>query len=77
MRLDLLPDLKRLRIPSFTIHGSRDLLVPWRRARWTADALGGVFSRLRGAGHLPYVTHAGEFNARLSRFLETFHLYCS
>jgi pimeloyl-ACP methyl ester carboxylesterase len=74
LRVDLLPDLERLRVPSLCIHGSRDLLVPWRRGRWLADALEGVFVLIRGAGHLPYLTHAAEFNARLSRFLETFDL---
>ncbi|MDB4971447.1 MAG: alpha/beta hydrolase fold protein [Myxococcales bacterium] len=74
LRVDLLPELERLRIPSLCIHGSRDLLVPWRRGRWLADALEGVFVLIRGAGHLPYLTHAAEFNARLSRFLETFDL---
>jgi pimeloyl-ACP methyl ester carboxylesterase len=74
LRVDLLPELSRLKIPSLCIHGGRDLLVPWRRGRWLADALGGVFVCIHGAGHLPYLTHAEEFNARVARFLETFHV---
>jgi pimeloyl-ACP methyl ester carboxylesterase len=74
LRLDLLPALTKLRVPSLCVHGSRDLLVPWRRGRWLADALGGVFVLIRGAGHLPYLTHPAEFNGRLARFLETFHI---
>lgn len=72
LRIDLLPQLRALTVPSLCIHGSRDLLVPWRRGRRLADVLGGVFVRIRGAGHLPYLTHAAAFNQAVARFLHTF-----
>jgi len=72
LRIDLFPQLAQLEIPSLCVHGGRDMLVPWRRGRWLAEALGGVFLLIRGAGHLPYLTHADEFNARVTRFMNTF-----
>lgn len=70
LRLELLDDVKRLRLPTLAVHGTRDLLVPWKRAQWTADSIPGAhFALLKGAGHLPYLSHPKEFNAVLGRFL--------
>jgi pimeloyl-ACP methyl ester carboxylesterase len=72
LRLDLLPPLAEVTVPSLCVHGTRDLLVPWRRGAQLADVLGGVFVCIRGAGHLPYLTHARAFNAAVARFLHTY-----
>jgi pimeloyl-ACP methyl ester carboxylesterase len=67
---DLLPALRALETPTLIVHGSRDWLVPWRRGRWTARAIpGSQFHLIRGAGHLPYLSHPHEFNQVLSDFL--------
>lgn len=71
MHLDLFPALPELRLPSLVVHGSRDLLVPWRRGEWVAKTIPGArWHLIRGAGHLPYLSHPDEFNAALKEFLE-------
>lgn len=72
LQLDLLPSLRKLALPSLCVHGTRDLLVPWRRGAALARVLGAVFVRIRGAGHLPYLTHAPQFNAAVARFLRAY-----
>lgn len=70
MAIDLLPRLRELRLPTLVIHGSRDWLVPWRRGRWTAENLPlAHFELIRGAGHLPYLSHPEPFNAMVDAFL--------
>ena len=70
LTLDLFPSLAELSLPCFCVHGSRDLLVPWRRGRSLADALKAKFLLVRGAGHLPYLSDPELFNASVSRFLD-------
>lgn len=72
MNLDLRPRLPSLELPVLWVHGSRDLLVPWRRARSAARLLpAGRFELVHGAGHLPYLSHPEVFNAHVRDFLET------
>ncbi|MHB8873946.1 MAG: alpha/beta fold hydrolase [Myxococcaceae bacterium] len=72
MRLDLLGPATALKLPTLVVHGARDLLVPWWRARWTAEAIPGArFELIPGAGHLPYLTDPERFNALLGSFLAT------
>lgn len=68
--LDLFPFLRDLFVPTLAIHGNRDLLVPWKRGRWTAEAIPqSEFELIRGAGHLPYLSHPDAFNTRVGAFL--------
>jgi len=68
---NFLPRLNEIEAPSLMIHGSRDLLVPRARAIETARALPSCdFHEIRGAGHLPYVTHAEEFVRIVHAFLD-------
>lgn len=70
--LDLFDDLRRIEQPALCVHGSRDLLVPWRRGRKLAEALPrGRFALVKGAGHVPYLSHPARFNAELAAFLST------
>jgi pimeloyl-ACP methyl ester carboxylesterase len=71
LRLDLFPELRRLhRTPTLVVHGNRDLLVPWRRGEWAARAIPDArFELVKGAGHLPYLSHARRFNAVTAGFL--------
>lgn len=71
LALDLLPRLPELRLPTLFVHGSRDWLVPWRASRRAAAlVLGARFERLDGAGHVPYLSNPGPFNALLAGFLD-------
>ena len=68
--LELLPELRKLTLPVLAIHGTRDWMVPWRRGRWVVDAIPGAkFVLIKGAGHLPYLSHPAEFNLALEEFL--------
>jgi pimeloyl-ACP methyl ester carboxylesterase len=70
MRVDLLPRLPSLAAPALFVHGSRDWLVPPRASRRAAALVPGArFELLRGAGHVPYLSHPGPFNALVSAFL--------
>lgn len=70
MHLDLLQDIPGLRLPVLWVHGSRDLLVPWRRGRKAAELIPGArFELIKGAGHLPYLSHPEPFNAIVKDFL--------
>lgn len=67
---DLVPDLGRLHIPTLVVHGRSDYVVPLSAARDVAARL--PMARLeviRGAAHLPYMSHAPQFNERVERFL--------
>lgn len=67
----LLERLQQLRLPVLLIHGTRDLVIPRRAARRLAAALPGAeYHEIRGAGHLPYLSHPAEFNALLGPFLD-------
>ena len=71
LELDLIPAAQRLKLPLLWIHGGRDLLVPWRRARKTAKAIGArEFLLIKHAGHLPHLSHAAVFNNAVGDFLE-------
>ncbi|MBI2213787.1 MAG: alpha/beta fold hydrolase [Acidobacteria bacterium] len=68
---NLLPHLEQIDAPALVIHGRRDLLVPKARALEMARALPHCdYHEIRGAGHLPYITHAAEFVALTTAFLE-------
>ncbi len=70
LRFDLYPDLPRLRLPVLFVHGSRDLLVPWWSGRRAARMVPYArFEVIRGAGHIPYLSHPDAFNAVVGSFL--------
>jgi pimeloyl-ACP methyl ester carboxylesterase len=70
LKLDLYPELPRLRLPVLFVHGRRDLLVPWRSSRKAAALVPGArFEVLPGAGHVPYLSHPEPFNAVVGAFL--------
>jgi pimeloyl-ACP methyl ester carboxylesterase len=70
MHTDLLPRLPELRLPVLFVHGTRDWLAPWRGSRRAAALVPGArFELMRGAGHVPYLSHPARFNALLAGFL--------
>lgn len=69
--LDLFPALADLRCPTLVVHGNRDFLVPWRRGKWAHEAIhGSRWELIKKAGHVPYLSHAEEFNGILHGWLE-------
>lgn len=68
---DLLPDLERLQAPVLIVHGRSDCVVPLSAARdLTARLPRARLELIRGAAHLPYMSHAPRFNELVGRFLE-------
>lgn len=55
---DLRDGLPGLRVPSTWIAGRRDRLVDPRAMQAAAEACGGHFHRVEGAGHAPFLSHA-------------------
>jgi pimeloyl-ACP methyl ester carboxylesterase len=69
-RTDLFPRLGAVEAPTLVLHGSRDLLVPWRSARRAAALFPDArFTLLRGAGHVPYLSNPEPFNRLVAAFL--------
>lgn len=70
MKVNLFEHLPELRLPVLWAHGSRDLLVPWRRGRKAASLIPDArFELIKHAGHLPYLSHPEPFNAAVSSYL--------
>lgn len=68
---DLLSELSGLQVPTLIVHGSRDLVVPLGSARDVAERVPhGHLEVIRGAAHLPYMSHPEAFNALVRDFLE-------
>lgn len=67
---DLRFRLHELKQPSAWIAGRRDRLVPWQAMEWSARACRGVFTRIEGGGHAPFIGHAGEVATALQPLLE-------
>lgn len=68
---DLRAMLPALDIPSLVVYGSRDGLVARRDTLELAALLPLCeYHEIRGAYHVPYLSHADEFNGLLERFLE-------
>ncbi|UGB37968.1 pimeloyl-ACP methyl ester esterase BioH [Frateuria soli] len=58
-RSDLRERLPQLAVPSAWIAGRRDRLVPPAAMAWSAERCGGRFVEIPGAGHAPFIGHAG------------------
>lgn len=67
---DLRPGLPTVHTPTLLIQGGRDRLVPPAAAEATASLLPVArVATIKGAGHAPFLSHAGEFLALLDSFL--------
>ena len=67
---DLRERARGIGVPALVIHGTADPLVPMSAADELSDLIPNAeLVVIKGAGHLPYLTHAGEVNAAMSRFL--------
>ena len=65
---DLRPDLRRLRLPAFVLHGEDDP-IPIEASRETAALLGAEFHALDRCGHCPHVERLEDFRRLLEAFL--------
>ena len=68
---DFRDDLKNIRVPTLVIHGDSDATVPFEGSgkRTHAAIAGSKLVLLRDAPHGCNVSHAGEFNEALLKFL--------
>jgi pimeloyl-ACP methyl ester carboxylesterase len=68
---DLVAHLPELRVPVLLVHGTKDHVLPLRGARRMAALLpGGRYHEIRGAGHMPYLSHPAQCNALFEAFFE-------
>jgi pimeloyl-ACP methyl ester carboxylesterase len=61
---------RNLDCPALVIHGTRDLIAPFRDGRALARLSGGELAVVRGGGHLPHVRKPVEVNLALRDFSE-------
>lgn len=67
---DLRPTLPLVRKPTLVIAGQEDRVTPPAASRALARALPkGIFRAVRGAGHVPFLSHAGQFVSLVEEFL--------
>lgn len=67
---DLRPQLSQVRAPTLVVAGQDDHITPPAASRALAAALPkGRFSQLRGAGHVPFLSHREQFLGALDGFL--------
>jgi len=67
---DLRESLAQVRMPALVIAGQRDRIVRPAASRALAEALPrGRYRQLTGAGHVPFLTHPGQFATALRAFL--------
>ena len=67
---DLRPQLSQVRAPTLVIAGHDDRITPPAASRALAAALPkGRFRQLRGAGHVPFLSHREQLLAALGGFL--------
>ena len=67
---DLRPQLAQVRARALAIATRNDAVMPAAAARALATALPkGRFRQLRGAGHVPFLSHRDQFLAALAEFL--------
>jgi pimeloyl-[acyl-carrier protein] methyl ester esterase len=68
---DLRGEVARVAQPALVVSGDRDTLTPAAAGEWLAAALpAGRFELIRGAAHVPFLSHAGAFDAVVERFLD-------
>ena len=68
--IDLRSRLADIRCPCLLIMGERDLLAPHAAGRDTVQAMARArLHVIAGAGHAPFLSHAGEFQSVLRAFL--------
>lgn len=69
--VDLRPQVAEIVQPTLIVHGEADRLVPLDAARWLASEIPHCQLQIvRGAGHVPTVTHPGEVVAAINRYFK-------
>ncbi|MEO8303839.1 MAG: pimeloyl-ACP methyl ester esterase BioH [Betaproteobacteria bacterium] len=69
--VDLRADVPAIAQPAIVISGERDTLTPPAAGRWLAGHLPrGQFALVRGASHVPFLSHAERFAEALDGFLD-------
>jgi len=70
MILDLEEELKNINIPTLIIHGDQDEVCPIEAASFLRRGIDkSRFHVIKGAGHMPFLTRADEFNECLEGFI--------
>jgi pimeloyl-ACP methyl ester carboxylesterase len=67
--VDLRPEIPRLTLPTLILHGDQDAIVPVASSKWLADKIpNSRLSVIKGAGHVPSVTHPREVASEIEAF---------
>jgi len=69
---DVSDRLWRVDVPTLVMAGSKDVIVPPNRQRELAREISGAgFETIEGAGHIGFLTHAGEMSRMIRRHVST------
>ncbi len=68
---DMAALLSAVQVPVLVVHGTRDRVIPPRKAREMVAAVPGWrYVEIQGAGHVPYLSHPRQFLEALEPFLD-------
>ncbi len=69
--VDLRPQLNQILHPTLILHGEADKIVPLASSKWLSTQLVDCHLHVvKGAGHVPTVTHPQEVAQQINRFFE-------
>ncbi len=67
--IDLRAEIPHIKIPTLVVHGESDVIVPSVSSEWLASNLpNSQFQMIRGAGHVPTMTHPREVAEAVNSF---------
>ena len=69
-QINLLPELKKLNIPTLVLHGKQDVVPLWTAKRTHEAIKGSKMIVLDECGHFPYVEKKELFNEAINGFIE-------
>ncbi len=67
--INLFPDLKKLDIPTFILHGKQDIVPDWTAEQVHAAIPNSEMVMLEECGHFPYIEKPSEFFGEVCQFL--------
>ncbi|PCJ24187.1 MAG: hypothetical protein COA94_07565 [Rickettsiales bacterium] len=69
--INLLPQLKTLKVPTLILHGKQDVVPLWTAKEINSVIKGSKMITLENCGHFPYIEKPNEFKRAVNDFINT------